>query len=63
MLRVMPVIIQVSGSRDQPVDTCDTCEWGTGFGQVAEGLPQPIPINTLPATYVGLPFPCHCLIG
>jgi hypothetical protein len=32
------------------VHTRDTHEWGTGCGRVAEGLPGPIPVHTLPTT-------------
>ena len=37
------------GKRD--INTCDTCKWGKGFEQVAEGLPRPVPIYTLPVTH------------
>jgi hypothetical protein len=37
-------------------DTCDTREWGKGFGRVAKDLPGPVPVYTLPATRAG----CMC---
>ena len=42
-------------------NTRDTREEGKGFRRVAEGLPGPVPVCTLPATRAGLPYPCGCL--
>ena len=36
-----------------PTDTRKTRDWGKGFVRVAEGLPGPVPANTLPATRAG----------
>jgi len=35
---------------ERNVNTRDTRKWGKGFGRVAEGLPGPVPVYTLPAT-------------
>jgi hypothetical protein len=46
---------------DLPPNTRHTREEGTGFGGVAECLPPPIPVHTLPATRTGDPYPCCSL--
>jgi hypothetical protein len=47
------ILVETSFRGPGTVNTRGTLDWGKGFGRVAESLPRPVPVYTLPATRAG----------